>query len=408
MRQLDVTTAFLNAPLEEVIYMKLPPGFAAASDAVLRLWKALYGLKQANKQWHKLLCRYLVAHSWTPSDADPSLWILQNETKVLAAFYVDDCQLAAKTADAADAIVASIMAWWPCKSMGEPQEFLNIHLVRDRNAKTISAHQQPYIQRIVGKYGMTHQLPALLPLPPSVHITADGPDMGELLPDGNLYGSIVGSLMHLVVCTRPELAFCVGLLARHLKAPREAHWGAAVHVLRFVMGTSSHAITWGQGDGMGGWCDASYQKGPQNRSTTGYVFTLHGGAVSWQSKLQATTALSTCEAEYQASGAAGREAIWLCKLLPDLGYTPNTPIVIQGDNQAALALLRDRRLTSLSKHIETISWRVQQWIEAGKLKFTYVKSQENWSDVLTKALPRPAHTLCSQQLGIAPLQGLQI
>ena len=113
MRQLDVTTAFLNAPLEEVIYMKLPPGFAAASNAVLRLWKALYELKQANKQWHKLLCRYLVAHSWTPSDANPSLWILQNETKVLAAFYVDDCQLAAKTADAADAIVASIMALWP-------------------------------------------------------------------------------------------------------------------------------------------------------------------------------------------------------------------------------------------------------------------------------------------------------
>ena len=128
---------------------------------------------------------------------------------------------------------------------------------------------------------MTHQLPVLLPLPPSVHITADGPDMGEILPDGNLCGSMVGSLMHLVVCTGPELAFCVGLLATLLKAPRVAHWGAAVHVLRFVMGTSSHAITWGHGDGMGGWCDASYQRGPQNLSTTGYVFTLHGGAVSW-------------------------------------------------------------------------------------------------------------------------------
>ena len=96
MRQLDVTTAFLNAPLEEVIYMKLPPGFAAASNAVLRLWKALYGLKQANKQWHKRLCRYLVAHGWTPSNADPSLWILQDKSRVIAAFYVDDCQLAAK------------------------------------------------------------------------------------------------------------------------------------------------------------------------------------------------------------------------------------------------------------------------------------------------------------------------
>ena len=71
------------------------------------------------------------------------------------------------------------------------------------------------------------------------------PDMGKLLPDGNLYGSVVGSLMYLVVCTRPELAFSVWLLARHLKAPLEAHWGAAVHVLRFVKGTSTHAITWG-------------------------------------------------------------------------------------------------------------------------------------------------------------------
>ena len=141
---------------------------------LLRLWKAMYGLKQANKQWHKLLCRYLIAHGWTPSNANPSLWILQDESRVIAAFYVDDCQLAAKTPAAADAIVTSIMSWWPCKSVGEASEFLNIHLVRDRAAKTSSAHQQPYINRIISKYGMTHQLPALLPLPPSVHITADG------------------------------------------------------------------------------------------------------------------------------------------------------------------------------------------------------------------------------------------
>ena len=177
---------------------------------------------------------------------------------------------------------------------------------------------------------MNHEHPALPPLPPSVHITSDGLDMGKFLHNGNLYGYCYR------VCTRPKLSYAIQVLARHIHTCHHLGWG-------------------GRNEGL---CRCIISMETTNRSTARNVSTLHGGAVSWQSKLQATTALSTCEAEYQASGAAVREAIYLNKLLPDLDNTPYNPIAIQGDNQAVVALLRDRRLTTLSRHIKTVSWEI--------------------------------------------------
>ena len=111
-----------------------------------------------------------------------------------------------------NAIVVSIMSWWSCKSMGEPTEFLNIHIEQQR---IINAHQQSHINACVVEYNVTHEYPALISLPPLVQITADGPDMGEILAEDNLHGSLVGSVMDPSVYTRPEMPFAIGVMERH-------------------------------------------------------------------------------------------------------------------------------------------------------------------------------------------------
>ena len=212
--------------------------------------------------------------------------------------------------------------------------------------------------------------------------------MGECLQHDR-YPELVGSLQHLANCTRPDLAQAVSTLARYSKAPREAHWHAALNVLRYVSGTLSRGITYCRdAPAYDAFCDANYGGDVDSRrSTTGYVFMMSGGAVSWQSKLQATVAVSTCEAEYQAAGAAIREAVWLRKLLPELGVDVSGPLTLKGDNQAAIALLHNPMSTTRSKHIDIVHHFGRERVLRGEVAFEYCASKDNVADCLTKPLP---------------------
>ena len=138
---------------------------------------------------------------------------------------------------------------------------------------------------MVTKYGLSDEYDAILPLPPCVHFSKDTADMGTLLQDGSQSFSLVGSLNHLSLCTRPNISYAVRLLSRYLKCPQAAHWGAAVHLLRFVKGTRTRSLVYGTDVGIKVYANASYRRGPDAWSTAGYVVLLHGAAVAWGSKL---------------------------------------------------------------------------------------------------------------------------
>ena len=137
--------------------------------------------------------------------------------------------------------------------------------------------------------------------------------------------------MYLAVCTRPDLSQAVGALARYSANPMTEHWDAALGVVRYLSSTSSKGIIFSCNNGMcelSGYCDADFAGDiDTRRSTTGYVFKLAGGAISWSSRLQPIVAASTTEAEYMAASNATKEGLWLRKLLTDLGK-PLKPIVI--------------------------------------------------------------------------------
>lgn len=116
------------------------------------------------------------------------------------------------------------------------------------------------------------------------------------------YSQLIGSLLYLSVTTRPDISFSVGALARYMTRPTSIHWQAAKGILKYLAGTTSFGISYGQNDGIKGsvtgFCDADYAgDADTRRSTTGYVFLLNGGAISWSSKQQPTIAASTTEAE---------------------------------------------------------------------------------------------------------------
>jgi len=213
----------------------------------------------------------------------------------------------------------------------------------------------------------------------------------------------VGSLLYLSVCTRPDIAQAVGALSRYMAAPTTTHWQAARSVLAYLAGTVTAGITYTRSapSALIGYTDADYGgELDSRRSTTGYVFVLAGGAISWSSRLQTTVAVSTAEAEYMASAAATKEALWLRTLLTDMGYPITGPITIYGDNQAAIKLLKHPIASARSKHIDIIYHFARERVASGEVEFSYISTNDMVADCMTKPVPRPKLLSCMTGMGM--------
>lgn len=399
LHQLDVKTAFLNGELEEELYMMQPDGYEQGNkNIVCRLHKALYGLRQAPRAWHSKLKHELRSYGFVPSEADPGLWILRyNDRSIYVLVYVDDLLIAAKSVDNVSCVKRMLCTAFDARDLGEARYFIGMEIQRDRGMKAIKVSQQKYAEDIVKKFGMDTAKAAATPANIAVKLTKEGEPLDTHV---HPYSELIGGLLYLSVCTRPDIAQAVGALARYMAAPTQQHWDAAKQILRYVHGTAKYGINFGENSGLKGYCDSDYAGDiDSRRSTSGFVFTLNGGAISWSSRLQPTVAASTTEAEYMAAGYAVKEALWLKKLLIDFGMKLNT-ISIMCDNQGAIKLLKNAIASMRSKHIDVIHHFVRERVARGEVCFEYCKSEENAADCLTKALSVGKFDGCRNNIGL--------
>ncbi|MCO5576788.1 hypothetical protein L7F22_030608 [Adiantum nelumboides] len=135
------------------------------------------------------------------------------------------------------------------------------------------------------------------------------------------YASAVGSLMYAMIATRPDIASVVGVVSRYMSNPGKKHWETVKGMLRYLKATNNMCICYGSQElSVMGYTNSDYAGDLDNRmSTSGYVFTMAGGAVSWRSRLQTCVTQSTIEAEYVTASEACKEAIWLGRLVTDFG-----------------------------------------------------------------------------------------
>jgi len=137
------------------------------------------------------------------------------------------------------------------------------------------------------------------------------------------YANAVGSLMYAMLCTRPDICFAVGLVSRYQSNPGPTHWQAIKRIICYFRGTTELVLCYQRGDlKLRGYSDANWGGDlDESRSTSRYVFTLSGGAISWCSKKQDCITLSTMEGEYVALSIGTQEAIWLRLFLQNLNLT---------------------------------------------------------------------------------------
>ena len=205
------------------------------------------------------------------------------------------------------------------------------------------------------------------------------------------YTSVVGCIMYAMVCTRPDLAYGIGVLSKFMSNPGKHHWLAAKWMLRYLKGTAGLGIVYGRVDKsydqIQGYVDSDFAGDlDKRRSITGYVYTLCGGAVSWKASLQSVVALSTTEAEYIALSEAVKEAIWLKGLVTELGLKQGS-VNISCDSSSAIQLSKNPKYHERTKHVDIRLHFIRDEIAQEVVNVVKIASECNPADMLTKTLP---------------------
>ena len=206
--------------------------------------------------------------------------------------------------------------------------------------------------------------------------------------------------------TRPDIAFAITALSQFSSNYGVKHWTAVKHVLRYLQGTQDYKLTYvhkktGSGPVLFGYCDSDWGNDVDDRrSYTGYAFLLSGGAVSWQSKKQPTTALSSVEAEYMAATQATKEAIWWRTFLSELGLDINGSTILLSDSKGSMDLAKNPEHHARTKHIDIRHHFIREQVTRGTVKMVFVGTENMGADVLTKPLAKTRHLSMLQLLGI--------
>ncbi len=287
------------------------------------------------------------------------------------------------------------------KDMGELHYCLGVSVVQDNDQKCLWLHQEHYIQKILKRFGMLEAKPVATPADTNVKLEKND---GISSPVDQLnFQSLIGSLLYAAVATRPDIAQAVSMVAKYSASPTEAHLTAAKRILRYLKGTQKLAVKYQkmEDDRLLGYSDADWAGDKDERhSTTGNVFLLAGGPLSWFSKKQEVVALSTTEAEYIALASATREAIWLRNLLAGIGAEQKIPTVIFEDNQGAIAIAKNPSAHARTKHIDIKYHYTREMAQKGVIQVEYCSTEDMLADVFTKPLTKAKFQSLITKIGL--------
>jgi transposase InsO family protein len=426
IRQFDVATAFLNGELKEEIYMEPPKGFrdilqriiesegdslvGAKARSMLReysrgnkvcfLKKSLYGLRQAGRSWYLKLDETLRHSGAVPTAADPCLFqIGSGEDATLIAIYVDDILIASRNQRKIAEISKVLSSKFEIKDLGDASFCLGVEFGRVDGRVTL--HQRGYIKDMLARFGMSECKPVATPVEPGTKLIKKQRQSNEELRFP--YRELLGSLTYLSTTTRPDISFAVSHLGQFNNCYGEDHWTAAKRVLRYLKGTVDLGLVYEpDSDPLTGFVDADWGSCTEDRrSFTGYIFLLNGGPVSWDSRKQRTVALSTTEAEYMALSEGVKEAIYLQRLLQELGADEMIGSVVFCDNKGSLRLAENPTFHARSKHIDIRHHFVRDVLRTKKVTLEHVPTDHQVADFLTKGLPKMKHSWCVESSGLS-------
>lgn len=393
LEQMDAINAFVNCDLDEVVFMRMPPGFEKYGT-VLRLKKALYGLRRSPLLWQRDLTRTLRDLGFNEIPQEPCV---MHKNGVIVFFFVDDIIWAYRMVEQALAkdAMAGLQRKYSMSVLGEPKWFLGIHIIRDRAKKSIWLTQDAYIDKIAHQFDTALYSKAI-----ETPMTEQ-----ELLPSEEkadrksieVYLRKIGCILFASVSTRPDVAFAASRLARFNQNPNKSHQQAADRVIHYLYETRMHGIRLGGAKCLESFVsssDASFADNTFDRkSSQGYVMRLFNGPIAWRASKQSTVTTSSTEAELLALSETAKEAIFASRLLNELRVCIEKPLVIECDNTQTIRLLTEdsAKLTTKLRHVDIHRHWLRQEYKGGRIQMKWVPTLEMVADGMTKALSKQRH-----------------
>ena len=409
--QMDVKTAFLNGKLDEDVYMLQPQGFEDPnnSNKVCKLQRAIYGLKQASRSLNKRFDEEVKTFGFIQSKEEPCIYKKVSGSSVMfLILYVDDILLMGNDTTLMEQTKDSLKTSFSMKDMGEAQYILGIKIYRDRLRRLIGLSQKVYIDKILERFQMEKSKKGNVPMSTGVQLNksqcASTQKDIEYMKDVP-YASAIGSIMYAMTCTRPDVAYALSMTSRHQALPGPAHWTAVKNILRYLNRTKNKFLVYGGQKELivKGYSDASFMTDHDDkRSQSGYVFLLNGGAVSWRSWKQSTTADSTTAAEVMAVAEASKEGVWTKKFLEELGVVSSSsgPLELFCDNSASISQIKEPKSHHKTKYMDRKYFVTRDFIDEGKISLMWVDTQSNTADPLTKALSQAKGEMHFETMGL--------
>ena len=390
IHHLDVKTAFLHGELKEIVYVSQPEGFEKKGyeKKVYRLNKALYGLRQAPRAWNNKLNQILMELGFSKCTKEPSVYRKTVKGDLLVvAVYVDDLFVTGTSKKLINDFKKGMASKFDMSDLGRLTYYLGMEVVQDDQGITLD--QSQYAKKILENAGMDKCNSVQTPMELGLCLSK-AEEEREI--DATDYRRNIGCLRYLLH-TRPDLAFCVGVLSRYMHSPRECHGVALKQCLRYLQGSTRFGLFFERSSQkiskVIGYSDSSYNVDPDDgRSTTGHIFYLGKSPVTWCSQKQDTVALSSCEAEFMAGTEAARQAIWLHDLLSEVTGQSREKITIRIDNQSEIALTRNPVFHGRSKHIHSRYHFIRECVERELIEVEHVPGNEQKADILIKTLGR--------------------
>ncbi|MBW0482496.1 hypothetical protein O181_022211 [Austropuccinia psidii MF-1] len=399
--QLDIKSAFLNAPLEEDIYLTIPQGLDRdKKHTCLKLKKAIYGLKQAPLAWYKRLSSWLVNFGFNISKADSYVFYLKSDKPLWLFLHVNDIGIFGRNLTH---FKKAIEQEFQTKLLGSANLMLGIKIVHQPD--TITLTQSHYIDSLLENYGMSKCKYTVTPLIPNMHLEASSrTDQEEFASLKINYQSAVGSLSYLSTATRPDLSYSVSALCQFLENPGIQHWRAFMHVLKSLKGTSETGLVYKKNTSKlpvaysnAGWGNCRVTR----RSTTGYLIFFNDNLVIWKTRKQPTVSLSSGEAKYRSLADLTSKLLWFKQFSEEINILTMTgAISIHEDNQGCINTANSdcNTNTRRMKHIDIQLHFIQDLIENKTIKLIYTPTASMLADFLTKSVSRPAIKRAMQEL----------
>ncbi|GJZ63998.1 retrotransposon protein, putative, ty1-copia subclass [Tanacetum coccineum] len=276
-----------------------------------------------------------------------------------------------------------------CFAMKDPREvvyILGIKIYQDRSKRLIGLCQSAYIEKILKRFYIENSKRDTIPKQEKLKFSKS---QGALTPAKihrmhNIpYALAVGSIMYVVRCTRPDVAFTQNITSRFQQNPGHAHWTAVKNILKYLRNTKDMFLT-------------------------GYEFVLNGGVVDWKSTKQSIFATSSTDADYIAAFDASKEVVWIRKFISLLGVVPiiEEPINMYCDNTGAIEIAKDHGVTKGTRHFCAKVHYLRETIEMGDVRIEKIDIDDNLADPFTKALTFPKHSELTEKIGMIPTSSL--